>query len=316
MIGPDEPATPPIGPGGGVFALSLVTPTRGRVSELVRLLDSLSMQTRTDFELVLVDQNPPGEVADAVAALVAARRGAMVIEHLRTAGRSGAARARNAGLAAARGPLVAFPDDDSWYPPTLVGDLVRMMADDPGRDGLTFLCRDETGRALPGVRWDSASGRVSPVNLWRRGALTHTAVLRTEGVRAVGGFDERLGPPESSGEDTELLLRLLASGKRIDYDPSLWAHHPAVIPGVDAEAAAKAERYGVGLGRVLAMHGATPWQRWRVRLAPAARAAAALLRGDAARLRLERATLRGRSRGLRERLEPKPPASPGPRLVP
>ena len=99
-------------------ALSLVVCTVGRVEPLARLLDSLLAQTRRDFEVLLVDQNPPGTLDE----LVARVAGKLDIKHLRS--ERGLSRARNVGLAAVNGEIVCFPDDDCWYPTELVAEVV------------------------------------------------------------------------------------------------------------------------------------------------------------------------------------------------
>ena len=105
--------------------VSLLVCTKGRSAQLERLFDSLLLQTHRDFEVVLVDQNEPGTLEP----IVGRYRDRLVIDHARSA--PGLSRARNVGLARCRGDLVAFPDDDCWYPPGLVAELVRMFAEHP-----------------------------------------------------------------------------------------------------------------------------------------------------------------------------------------
>lgn len=70
--------------------------------------------------------------------------------------------------------------------------------------------------------------------------------VRADAARAVGGFDEALGPgtPTCGGEDGEFMIRLVLAGHTVGYEPSalLWHHHR-----VDAEAL-RGQLYGYAIG--------------------------------------------------------------------
>src|SRR5262249_2604201 len=92
--------------------VSLVTCTLGdRKERLARLLQSLAPQGFRAFELIVVDQNPPGYIDEILQTCGAGLR----IKHVRSA--PGLSAARNVGLAQANGQIVGFPDDDCWYLP-------------------------------------------------------------------------------------------------------------------------------------------------------------------------------------------------------
>ena len=87
-----------------------VLATVGRVQEVGAFLDSLTRQTFGDFSVVLVDQNADGRL-DALMADYANR-----LSIKRVASAPGLSKARNVGLAHARGDVIGFPDDDCVYP--------------------------------------------------------------------------------------------------------------------------------------------------------------------------------------------------------
>jgi GT2 family glycosyltransferase len=64
---------------------------------------------------------------------------------------------------------------------------------------------------------------------YRSGRLGTTASMgiRVEAFRALGGFDEALGPgrPARTGEDHLLLVRLLFAGRRVTLDPAAYVFH-------------------------------------------------------------------------------------------
>src|SRR4051812_37561848 len=120
--------------GGDVQGLTfhLVVPTVGRRTELLRLLDSLAVQTYPHVVVTISDQSAGTEVAS-----IAGRyASSFEIEVVRS--RGGASRARNAGLERVTGDIVGFPDDDAWFDPSFfekVADALGASA----LDGLT--CR-------------------------------------------------------------------------------------------------------------------------------------------------------------------------------
>ena len=230
-------------------ALSLVVATLGRVDPLARLLASLAIQAGPSFEILVVDQNAPGTLD----ALLAAYDDRLAIRHLRSA--PGLSRARNVGIAAARAPLVAFPDDDCWYPAGTVGRVVALMAAAPGLAGISGRTADAEGR-------DSVSpfGKEA-CRITRRNYLecgnSNGLVFRREVFAAIGGFDERLGvgsgTPFGSGEEADVLLRAIAHDLDIRFLPDLVIHHDQVETD-PAKTLVRSATYGAGFGALLAKH--------------------------------------------------------------
>jgi glycosyltransferase involved in cell wall biosynthesis len=276
--------------------ISLVMGTLGaRSDRLGVFLDSLASATHRDIELVVVDQSQgDGALPD----LLSKPRLLFPVLHLRS--QPGLSRARNVGLAAVTGDVVAFPDDDSWYPKTLLASVVQRFGADTSLGGLAGRPIDAEGHSsFP--RWDLRPGPVNRFNVWRR-CNSNALFLTRAAVERVGGFDESLGlgsgTPWGSAEDIDYPLRILASGLNIYYDPTLLVHHPRTTPGFDSAGAARAESYGRGMGRVLRKHG-YPW--WFVLYQGARPLGGALISaatGRLAKARYHRAILRGRRQGF------------------
>ncbi|MCC0002575.1 MAG: glycosyltransferase family 2 protein [Methylobacteriaceae bacterium] len=201
--------------------LSLLCCTVGRTEKLGRLLDSLIRQTVRDFELVVVDQNAPG-VLDPVLALYAQ---ALDIRHVRS--EKGLSRARNVGLGHCRAKIVAFPDDDCWYPDALVEKILSMFDVEAQAGVITGRTVDAAGADSLGLFLD-ADATITKSNVWLSGN-SNSLFIRTEIARKIGGFDETLGvgasTPFKSGEETDFLLRALATGARGLYRRDLRVHH-------------------------------------------------------------------------------------------
>ena len=163
--------------------VSLILATKGRVEEFAKCVHSLSRQTGAEVELIVVDQNRDDRLQPILAALP------FPVLHLRS--EPGLSRARNAGLTAATGDIVAFPDDDCWYPDDLLSRVADFFAKNPAADGLTGRSEDGEGKASGG----SFSMQPSPVtvrDVWKMG-ISYTIFLRAAVCAAVGPFDEELG---------------------------------------------------------------------------------------------------------------------------
>ncbi|MGI5864876.1 MAG: glycosyltransferase family 2 protein, partial [Myxococcales bacterium] len=196
--------------------LTLVLSTLGGTEEIGRFLASLQTQEGADYELVVVDQNRDERLAP----ILAPYRERMALRHLRSA--PGLSKGRNAGLELLSGDLVAFPDDDCWYPPGLLARVCAWFEAHPEADGVSGISIDEQGRPSA-ARWDDRPGRIDRWNVWRR-AISFSVFLRAKVARTIGGFDETLGvgagTPWGSGEETDYLLRALEAGFDLRFDPS------------------------------------------------------------------------------------------------
>ena len=228
--------------------MSLVVSTRGRKAELGRLLASLAVQSEPDFELVVVDQNPPGYLDDVLAGSRLGLR--------RTTSAAGLSLGRNAGLAIARGAIVGFPDDDCWYDPDTVGAVVAAFGRDPAIGVLLGRTVDAAGRESLG-RFLAEGGPVDRYTVWGAGN-SNSLFIRRDVAVAVGGFDEALGvgaaTPFQSGEETDFVLRAMASGARVIYRPELAIRHDQVDATIGPAEVDRARRYSRGFGRVLRKH--------------------------------------------------------------
>ena len=260
---------------------SLVMATLGRSVEVERLFVSLAEQSCRDFELIVIDQNPD----DRVKAIVNRFREQMDIVYLRS--EKGLSRARNVGLRAVRGEIVAFPDDDCWYARDVLSFVATRLDEDRSLGGITGCSVDHTGRLSQG-RWANQTTLVDRFNVWTS-ATSYTIFLRAQAVAAAGGFDERLGvgsgSPWGAGEEVNFLLGVLRAGIAVRYDPALRIAHPEPLQSFDERSFTRGRLYNRGFGRVLGLNG-YPWHFVLYLLArPMAGCLLALFDGDVARAR-------------------------------
>jgi GT2 family glycosyltransferase len=231
--------------------LSLVVTTIGRVPEIVRLARSVAASPAAEqTELVVVDQSPDARARAAVAALDPA------VRMLFGTSPRGASAGRNAGLALATGDLVGFPNDKSWYPAATLPALVARFDADPALDCLAAAVRTEDGRPAM-LRWPRASGPVQRSAV-HRVAIAPSLFARRDLVGDLGGFDERMGTgapgPAQSGEESDLLLRALDRGARIEYAEDIVVLNDEPRDRLDVRFVTKMAGYGVGQGVLWRRH--------------------------------------------------------------
>jgi glycosyltransferase involved in cell wall biosynthesis len=274
---------------------SLIMGTLGRTDEVRRFLVSLDAQSHRDFELIVVDQNPDGRLAGLIAQFAAR----FPVLHLRCA--PGLSRARNVGLQHVSGQLVAFPDDDCWYPPDLLAFVAARLEHDSGCDGVTGRSVDEHGRDSA-LKFSSEARLIDRFSVWSN-AISYTIFLRRAVVDKIGPFDEALGVGAGtifgSGEETDYVLRAVEAGFHLQFAPALRVHHPQPWTVIDQRDATRAYVYGCGMGRVLNKHDYPLWFKARMLLRPLI---AGLMHGarlDRARASLHLHRCAGRLRGLR-----------------
>lgn len=276
--------------------LSLIVATLGREAELARCLASLAVQSSLDFEVVVVDQNAD----DRVAALLDHARVPFPVRHLHST--PGLSRARNVGLQQAHGAIVGFPDDDCWYDAGIVACVLDFFAERPDTDGLSGGGPAGAGGA-PRARFARSERWITPARVWTQG-MSSAIFLRHDLVAAVGAFDEALGvgsgTPWPAAEETDYLLRAIAKGARIWYDPRFTVHHPG-NPGQSPQRILdRGRRYGRAMGYVLAKHRRSGIEVGYHVARAATGAMLALVRARWSEARLYAAVASGRIRGWRD----------------
>ena len=92
---------------------------------LFAALDSIAAQTWRDFEVIVVSDAGPTSSAAVVEAFAATHAGAFGARFVRRDVNGGVAATRNTGVAAARGALLAYLDDDDRWRPGHLEELVR-----------------------------------------------------------------------------------------------------------------------------------------------------------------------------------------------
>jgi GT2 family glycosyltransferase len=198
--------------------VSVVIITRDRADEAARTA-ALLARLPEHPTVIVVDNGSADGTADRVRSVAP---GTVVLE----AGRNLAAAARNAGVAHAVTPYVAFSDDDSWWAPGSLARATALLDDHPSvalicarvllgpEERLDPICRIMAASPLP--RPDGIPGPCLA------GFVACAAVVRREAFLEAGGFDQRLGV---GGEEELLAIDLLSRGWHLVYADGVVAHH-------------------------------------------------------------------------------------------
>jgi len=205
----------------------VVIPARDAAATIARAVRSARAQDHAPLEIIVVDDAS----RDATAA-VARALGARVI---RLDQRGGAAAARNVGIAAAHGAIIAFLDaDDEWLPGKLRRQVALLRAD-PGTVfvacGARLFGLDGQDR---GPLYDGcipcAGGQSWRGLLARNTIATSSVVAWRAALQAVAGFDASL----PVAEDQDLWIRLSLHGRLGYLDEPLVHMHvtPTSVSGV------------------------------------------------------------------------------------
>ena len=208
-------------------AVSLVVCTRDRATALDGCLDALgALRCARPWDLVLVDN---GSRDDTRARLDAfARRGDV---RVRVVGepRAGLGRARNAGVLASCGEVVAFTDDDC-YPAADYLDAVLAVFDDPqvGYMGGRIVLHDPLDDPITTRDVDEPE-RLPPYSVIPTGLIQGANMAaRREVLLRVRMFDPALGPGTPfCNDDVDFVARASLAGYGGGYfpGPSVRHHH-------------------------------------------------------------------------------------------
>ena len=277
--------------------LAIVVSTIGRPDELRRLLDSVEASPVVDdVEMAVVDQSDDGRCL----AVVRERDRAMPVLTA-TSGR-GASLGRNTGLALTTAPIVAFPDDDAWYPADVLPEVLAAFDAEPG---IAALCgRQATSDGRPSMlRWQTEPGLVSARNFLRTSIMS-TMFFRRSALERVGPFDEDMGVGTASWygacEESDLLLRVIEGGGRVPYRPDLLVLQEEPRDTPDDAFVLKMLKYGCGQGHLWRKRRLSRAQLGYYLLRKVAASAVRAARGERTLARADLAWLRGNIAGFRD----------------
>ena len=213
-----QPSDPPSGreeSPPGPLGVAVVVPVFNGAAHLADCLESVRLQTCHAWRCYVVDDASTDETSGIAESFAARDDRFVMLRHGRNAGLSAA---RNTGLAHAEEPLVTFLDADDMLTPSSLQRRVAIMQDRwrdqavAGAWGPTHTVQENASLA-DSVIFDGEHHREPPIHAATKDGEcpfnVHAPLLRTELVRRLGGFDERL---KSGTEDWDLWHRFLRHG--------------------------------------------------------------------------------------------------------
>ena len=211
--------------------LSIIIPTHQRSDLLRACLASVARHAPPHTQILVIDDGSPDQRASSAACEFGG------VEVIRLPQRRGFCAAANAGIAAARNPIVELLNDDTEVLPGWAEAAVACFADSRVAAVAPLVLRWPDGRCVDsagdcyfvgGVAGKRGHGQpLGPAHL-RKGAVfgasASSAFYRRSALRQVGAFPERFG---AYFEDVDLAFRLQRAGYQTLFTPQARVLHRA-----------------------------------------------------------------------------------------
>ncbi|MGH7773523.1 MAG: glycosyltransferase family 2 protein [Candidatus Binatia bacterium] len=246
--------------------VSVVIPTHNRAPLLSRAINSVLVQTFSDYEIIVVDDGSTDHTREIIEQFRGAR-----MRYVRLERNCGASRARNVGIQAAQGEWVAFLDsDDEWLPRKLELQVGRLRESNGSHATVVYCLCDQregsTKRTVPSTGRLHEGDVIDHLLRNRRPPTASAFVVKRASLLSSGGFDE--GFPSSN--DIDLWLRLAqASNHFLAVNEILVIKHDHFGPQISNDPSAQLRgfrkfdrRWGPIMKQRLSIEA---YRRWKVK---------------------------------------------------
>jgi glycosyltransferase involved in cell wall biosynthesis len=234
--------------------ITVCIPTRNRGTAILATLTSLASSHFRDFDVVVVDQSDDDATEEA---LCLRTHDAVDVAYLRSP-TCGASRARNIALDLARGPIVAFTDDDCEVLPDWMDVLAANFA---AHTEVVQVCgaviagdHDSTTGFIPVYSVSARRKITGAVRKWQEGGIGANMAFRRDALLSIGPFDEVLGAGGDlfACEDGDMTYRVLKAGYDVLELPEAVVIHRGFRTW--AEGSGLLQRTGIGVGAAYMKH--------------------------------------------------------------
>lgn len=223
--------------------ISLICATYSRSAELDSLLNSLQAQDYKNFEIIIVDQNKDGLIDS----IIEGYKSILSINHIKSE-KIGLSINRNIGIKAAKGEILAFPDDDCTYYPDTLEKVISLFNTHEYNLILGQIYNRDTKKAI--IRnWPKYSFEVRSIRNILGLATSITIFCKNQNIL----FDESFGIGSKFGayEDSDLCAQYLKNDRSLLFNPDIEVLHPEGNTILDTN---KSYSYGLGWGAFFAKH--------------------------------------------------------------
>lgn len=196
--------------------ISVVVPHYNDLSRLSLCLAALEQQSLpfTDYEIIVADNDSP-QGREALEKVIAGRARLVIVRQ------RGAGPARNGGVAAARGEILAFTDSDCLPDPQWLEKGVAALERFNIVGGGMKVHRDHGGPMTPAEAFETVFGFDNKAYVQSKGfTVTANLFCRRADFDRVGGFQSDIS------EDKEWCHRATAMGLKLGYEGDALVCHP------------------------------------------------------------------------------------------
>lgn len=201
--------------------ISVVIPLYNKQDSIVATLQSVLVQTYTDYEVVIVNDGSTDNSAQVVKEFISSSRLSPLTFRLIEQANGGVSAARNTGIIEAKGEYVAFLDGDDLWDEKYLETLHKLICDYPDAIIYGLGCAKMISNSLPQSKIVT-DNRGYQDDIWNNYVefWTGSTCCRKEELLNIGMFDTRM----THGEDLDVWWRLILLGK-CAYDYSILAYY-------------------------------------------------------------------------------------------
>jgi glycosyltransferase involved in cell wall biosynthesis len=232
--------------------VSVIIPAYNVADLIAETLDSVLTQTYRNFEVLLVNDGSPD--TEKFEQAIAKYFGKII--YLKQPNR-GAATARNAGIKAAQGEILAFLDgDDIWHEEYLEKQVGFLNS---SGNELAYCDAELFGDVIGGQTYMQGSPSRGPVTAESLlsgdcNFITSGTVALREKVLACGGFDTEA---PARIEDFDLWFRMLKNGAKAGYQKDVLLKYRVRAEGLSGNSISRAERTVIAFNEIIKKHDLT-----------------------------------------------------------